>query len=217
MAIDKSKIGALLHGGQQAATSFVPPSLMGYSKNLGLLYSPENAKAEMKASGIGLSDSHQTLQMDLILPNWEKPVALAQFIQGELKKNLGIQVVLQPFDNKTYRARLDMHTYPLFSSSWSADFPDPDNFVSILMSSAGNNHALWKNPTFDNRVIEARHSVDPMKREKLYFELQRQILEEAVVVPLYYEPNKVLVKPRVQNLELNPLNYLNLKGVNLQP
>ena len=57
----------------------------------------------------------------------------------------------------------------------------------------------------------------PKIRQKNYFEAQKILLEEdAVVVPLYYEPNQALVRKRVKGLELNPLNYPYLRKVNLE-
>ena len=42
------------------------------------------------------------------------------------------------------------------------------------------------------------------------------IEEEAVIVPLYYEPNAVLIQPHVKNFTLNPMDYLYLKDVRIE-
>lgn len=213
MAIDKTKLGTFLHGGQKPATTFVPPPLMGSTGKVGLPFDPVKAKAELRASGMDLS---KPLSLELILPNWDKSMTLAQFIQGELKRNLGIEVVLQPFDNKTYRAQLDLHAYPLLEAAWSGDYPDPDTFISVFTSDSGNNRTMWKNAKYDDWVNQGRATVDSRVREKIYQDAQKLLLEQdAVIVPLYYEPNMALVKPRVHGLELNPLNYLMLKRVTL--
>jgi oligopeptide transport system substrate-binding protein len=213
MAIDKSKIADILHGRQQPATTFVPPKMMAYSSKIGLPFDPARAKAELKAAGF---DASKPLSLDLLAPNWEKTLTLAQFIQNELKKNLGLEVTLQPFDNKTFRAQLDLKTYPMFESSWGADYPDPDNFLTVFMSNAGNNRTGFKNAKFDEDVMTARGTMNAKAREKIYLDLQKTLIEEqAAVVPLYYEPNLALVRKRVKNLELNPLNYLLLRKVEL--
>lgn len=214
MAIDKNQISQLLHGEQTAATSFVPPKLLGYSKKIGLSYSPAAARKELVKSGI---DASQPIEMDMILANWEKNLTLAQFIQGQLKKNLGITVNLQPFDHKTFRAQLDLKVYGSYLNSWSGDYPDPDNFVSVFLGGVGNNRTGWKNTQYDQLVVSARSEQNSKVREKKYTEAQKILLEEdAVVVPLFYEPNIALIQKRVKGLELNPLNYLFLKKVNLE-
>jgi oligopeptide transport system substrate-binding protein len=213
MAIDHSKLGGVLHGGQDGATSFVPPRMLGFSARLGLPFDPAKAKAELKASGI---DTEKTVSIEMILPNWDKELALAQFVRGELKKNLGIEVVLQPFDNKTFHAQQELKTYPLFSSRWVADYPDPDNFMSVFLSTSGNNRTGWKSDKYDELVVSARELQDSKAREKIYTDAQRMLIEdEAVIAPLFYEPVMALVKPRVRDLELNPVDQLLLRKVTL--
>ncbi|MGK5082476.1 peptide ABC transporter substrate-binding protein [Bdellovibrionota bacterium FG-1] len=211
MAIDKAKLGDILHGGQKLAGSLVPPQMLGHQPSFGLPFDVIRAKAELRTSGLDLS---KPLAIELLLPNWDKQLTLAQFMQNELKKNLGIKVTLQPFDNKTFRAQLDLRTFPLFEASWSADYPDPDNFLSVFLGSSGNNRTNWKSEKFDELVISARNHMDIKERAKLYLAAQKMLIEdEAIIVPLYYEPNMALVRARVKNLELNPLNYLLLRKV----
>ncbi len=217
MAIDRSKIGEILHGNQKKASSFVPPGIVGHFPKLGLPYDPIKAKAELRNSGVDLS---KPLQIELTLPNWDKVLTLGQYIQSELKKNLGIEVILQPFEHKTFRAQLSVKAFPMFLLSWSADYPDPDNFVSLFISQSGNNMTGWKgtpaNAKYDALIFEGRKTQDSKKREKLYSEAQKLLIEdEAVVMPLYYEPNMALVREKVKGLELNPMNYLLLRNVNV--
>ncbi len=215
MSIDKRKIPEILHGGQQPAGSLVPPKVLGHSATMGLPFNPGRAKAEMLGAGFR---SDHALRLELVTPNWDKQVTLAQFIQAELKKNLGLEIVIETFDHKTFRAQLDLHAYPLFEHSWGADYPDPDNFLSIFLSSSGNNRTTWKKESFDERVLVARNLLEPKAREKAYLDAQRMLIEEeAVILPLYYEPNVALVRPRVRGLELNPLNYLYLRKVDVAP
>ena len=211
MAINRSRLDDFFQGGQKPASSFVPPPLAAFSPRLGLPYDPVKAKAELKASGVDVS---KMPPLQLLILNWEKSITLGQYIQEELKQNLGIPVVLEPFDNKTYRAQLNLHKHALFLTSWSADYPDADNFLSIFMSDSGNNRPGWKNAEFDKEVLKARYSTASAKRLRLYEALQKKVQEEnAAILPLYYEPNIGLVNPRIHGLELNPLNYLDLRGI----
>lgn len=211
MAVDHSKFPQILHGGQTVGRSFVPPRMMGHQPRLGLKFDPEAAKKELKESGIDLS---RGLKLEFVTANWEKALAVAQYFQSELKKNLRLDVTIQPFDHKTYRAQLDLGTFPLFFGSWAADYPDPDNYLSVFLSNSGNNKTGWSDPEFDKKVIEARSEMNVKKRDKIYLELQKKIQEaEVIIAPMYYEPNVGLVKARVKGLELNPLNYLYLKKV----
>jgi oligopeptide transport system substrate-binding protein len=201
-AVNKSKLTELLQGGQTPASSFVPPPLLGSSTKIGPQFETQKLQTP--------------LQLDLLLLNLDKSLLIGQWLQGELKKRLGIDLILQPFDHKSYRTQLNSKKFPIFLASWSADFPDPDNFLSIFSSTSGNNRTNWKSVVFDTLLQKGRHLQNSSEREKLYVRMQKLLVdEEKVIIPLYYEPNLALIRSRVRNLELNPLNYLHLRKVNL--
>ncbi len=213
MAIDKSKMSTVLGGGQQGANSLIPPGMSGYSKEIGLPYDPAVAKKELASVGL---DSSSSFLIEYITPDWDKSQVISQFIENELKKNLGLAIRLKPLDNKTYRTQLDLHASPIYDYSWTADYPDPDSFLSVFLSTSGNNFTNWKNSDFDSKVKTARVMQNPLERERIYLALQKRLIQdEALIVPLYYEPNLALVRPRVKNLELNSLGYLYLRRVNV--
>ena len=213
MGIDKKKMVSLLHGGQIPATTFVPPPLFAHSREIGLPFDPERGKLELRKAGWRVD---QKLKLELLIPNWDNPMTVAQFVQEQLKKNLGLDVSVQPFDHKTFRAQVDLKAYPFWILSWGADFPDPDNFLSVFQGFSGNNRTSWKNASYDRLITEARGERQESVRKRKYDEAQRLLQEKDVaMVPLYYEPNKALVSARVKGLELNPLNYLYLREVRL--
>lgn len=215
MAIDKSKFNEILSGGQEPATSFVPPPLLGYSKTIGLPFYPKKARFELLHSGL---DTTVPLKIEYLIPDWDKAQLIAETIQSELQKNLGIEVILKPYENKSYRTMLDLFAYPMFDYTWTADYPDPDNFLSVFQGDSGNSRTGWKNTEFDGMVQQARQVPDSKLRQDLYLQMQKVLLEdEVVIVPLYYEPNLVLVHSHVKSFELNPLDYLYLRKVNVVP
>lgn len=211
MAIDKSKIGEFLHGGQKGTGSFIPEGMFGYSKAIGLGYDPAAAKKELAKSGV-----KPGMKIELVATNWEKNLTICQFIQAELKKNLGIDVAIRSFDHKTFRAQLELYSFPIFLLSWSADYPDPDNFLSVFLSAGGNNRTKWKNAQYDAKVLLARYNQNQKARSKLYDEAQKLLVEEEMaILPLYNEPILALVNPRVRGLRINALNSLEMKAITL--
>lgn len=212
-AIDKKRIAEFLFGGQTPAGGFIPEGMFGFNKSIGIAYDPVKAKKELKLAGL---DPSSKTTIDIVCPNWEKAMTIAQFIQAELKKNLGIEVNIQTFDHKTFRAQLALFAFPMFILSWSADYPDPDNFMSVFLSMSGNNRLQWKNSQYDAKVLLARFNQNLKARTRLYDESQKILVEEDVaILPLYNEPILALVNPRVKNLEINALNYLRVKNIEL--
>ena len=215
MGIDRRKIAGFTYGAQIPATSLVPPGIMGHSKTLGVPFDPAQGKALLKELGFAPGTP---IQVDYVLPNWDKSVAMAEFIKKELKTNLNMEVDLHPLENKAYRTQLDLQGYPLYDLSWTADYPDPDTFLSLFLGDSGNTPNAWKSKPFDQAVDQARFLVDPKQRENVYLDLQRWVQEkEVVAIPLYYEPNLAFVHSRVRDFDLNPMDYLYLRNVNVVP
>ncbi len=211
MAIDKSKFAEFLHGGQRSTGGFIPEGMFAYNRSIGLKFDVAAAKKEMAKSGVKFGQ-----KIELVSTNWEKNLTICQFIQAELKKNLGIDIAIRSFDHKTFRAQLELNSFPIFLLSWSADYPDPDNFLSVFLGSAGNNRTKWKNSEYDAKVLLGRYSQNQKAREKLYDEAQRLLVEdEMAVLPLYNEPILALINPRVKNLRINALNYLQMKSITI--
>lgn len=213
LSIDKNRIGEFLHGGQKATGSFIPEGMLGFNRKIGPGYDPAAAKKELSQSGVKVGT-----RVELVSTNWEKNLTLAQFIQAEVKKNIGIDIAIRSFDHKTFRAQLELYSFPIFLLSWSADFPDPDNFMSVFLSLSGNNRTKWKNSTFDAKVLLARYNQNQRARETLYNEAQKVLVDdELAIIPLYNEPILALLNPRVKGVRINALNSLQMREINLGP
>ena len=53
-------------------------------------------------------------------------------------------------------------------------------------------------------------------RLKLYAQAESLLLQkDAVIIPLFYEPLPTLISRRSRGIELNPMNYLYLRGVSV--
>ena len=53
------------------------------------------------------------------------------------------------------------------------------------------------------------------KRYDYYRQMDKLIIEEAPVIPLYYDEAVRFVQPYVKNLEVNPMNLLVLKRIKI--
>lgn len=209
-AIDRSKLPELLHGGQLLAHSFIPPGMMGYSSLLGLSYDVAAAKKDLAASGF-----QKGAKLEMLTIAAEKELITAQYIQNELKKNLDIEIGIQTYDHKMFYAERKLRKHAFFEGTWGVDYPDPDNVLSIFTSQSGNNHLMWKNAQYDELIKKGKVAED---REKLYGQAQKLIIEEqAALLPLYYDTVSALVSSKLQGFMINPVNYMYLKGVSIDP
>jgi ABC-type transport system substrate-binding protein len=76
-------------------------------------------------------------------------------------------------------------TVPLLLAGWSADYPDPSNFLDTLFSTASihettsENRAFYSNPTLDALLARARVEPDRDARMRLYHDAVGIVLDDA--------------------------------------
>ena len=105
----------------------------------------------------------------------------------------------------------------MFRASWIADYPDAENYLSLFYSKNkapnGPNYTHFDNPKYDQKYIKTYIEQSEIKRNKVYSELDSLIMDEAPIVPLYYDKIMRFSKKNVYGLETNAINQLNLKRV----
>ena len=211
-AINRKPIPSILNGSEKVASSFIPPKVVGHDPKLELPFDPAKAKEYLKKSGLKPED----VKLELVARNSERPQIITQYIQSELKKNLGIDIQIQLFDHKVFRNQITTEKYPMMMMVWAGDYPDGDTFMQLFESNTGNNLTQFSNEKFDDNIKKAREDWNSLKRDLLYKEAQKILqVDEAAIVPLYYEDNEALVAKRVKGFEINPIGYFFIKDVSL--
>lgn len=214
-SINREEITALLKGGQTPTGSWIPKGMLGYNPKIGLKFDPKRAKALLAEAGFpegkGFPDS--TFMFD----TREDNKAIAERLQEQWRKVLGVKLSAQNEDWKVYLGRLRADAPPLFRHGWGADFPDPDNFMNMFTSYSGNNFTKWKNSKYDSLVEQAAAEASPSKRVKLYDQTQKILTEEDVaIVPIFIDAINILVSPKVKGLKIDSLGLLKIHQVEIQ-
>lgn len=211
MAIDTTKIETIMHRSLKAAHSFVDPTIFPEGKMSGIGFNPEGAKKLLKDAGV---DPTKMSHIELFTYASDENALLTQFIQDQLKKNLGLSVEIQMPEFKMYRTQLELGSGALYHRCWGADYADPDSYLGIFLSDSGNNRTGWKNTRYDELVKKAATLANGPERTKTYKEaLDILLKQEAPAVPLYYDSLIFLVNPKFKNFVINPLNYAFFKDI----
>jgi peptide/nickel transport system substrate-binding protein len=100
-----------------------------------------------------------------------------------------------------------------FRGSWIADYPDAENYLSVFYSKnpAPPNYTRYNNPEFDAIFERALSELNDSLRYKLYQQADQVMINDAPVVPLWYDKLVHLVQPGVSGFDPNPLNLLELR------
>lgn len=205
-AIDKDKLARVtLKGMVQKAEGILPPGMPGYDPTFaGLPYDPVAARRSLANSSY-----RGPANLPPVTITGGLGRRLADVFWRELEVPLEVQVVQQGyFQGLTARA------YQMFITGWVADYPDPQNFLDILLHSRSNgNHGGYSNPEVDLLLERARIEPEAQKRLALYRQVERIAVDDAAIVPLYYEIDYRLVSKRVQGLRLTPMGLLGVEEV----
>jgi len=92
---------------------------------------------------------------------------------------------------------------------WSADYLDPQDFLSVLLhTGAPENRTAYSNKAYDALLDQADAGTDPAKRMALYRQAERIVVDDAPWAPIYYQRDLELMKPGVSGIRDSLMGHL---------
>lgn len=213
---DRAKMIAFLRNGMgtAAVNGMIPAGLAGTGAK-GYDFNPELAKRLVAEYKKTTGDSNPKIQMSTSASYLD----IAEYLQREWQKiGLNVQVDVNP--PSTLTQSISTGKVSFFKASWIADYPDAENYLSLFYSSNfapnGPNYTHFKNAEFDRLYEAAFNETDDLKRQEFYKKMDVIVMEEAPVIPLFYDKASRFTRGNVTGLGINPLNLLVLKRVKKQ-
>jgi len=198
--------------GNPANGGFIPIGLAGYNESIGFNYQPEKAKelVEQFKKESGISNPEITLSTT------SNYLSFCEFIQHELEK-IGLKINVDVMPEASLRSARSNGKVDWFRSSWVADYMDAENYLSIFYSKNfapnGSNYFHFKNAEVDSLYNKAFTIIDIEERKKLYTTIDSLAMQNAIMVPLFYDEVVRFTRKNVKGLGINPINLLDLKRV----
>lgn len=211
MAIDRNELVQLLAPSVSAAKSWIPLDLDGSDKNVGI----DTNIAEAKKLWDSIENKPD------VIPLWfdqnEKYKLVAENLQAQWKRNLGLNTELSSQEWKVYLKQLDTEAPAIWRLGWGADYPDPDTFMGMFKCRSGNNETGFCSDEFDNLVTKASQIAEMSERTKLYTRAQEIFLEEEIaMIPLFQEQSLHLVSQRVDGFNVDLIGDFLFKRLRLK-
>jgi oligopeptide transport system substrate-binding protein len=200
-AIDRETLCAVVLAGTCTPTlSFMPAGLPGAVETDKFGFDPDAAKQALAESSYGGPENLPEIKL-FYNSEYEERAQASEWLAGEIRDILGIEVTLEPTDGTSLTAlRKDLATHPqlLYFGSWYQDYPDPQNWLTTYFScDSSNNNFGYCNEEFDTLVQQADTTVDPAVRLPLY-EQAGQILVDDQPAPFLFNPTaNFVVNPAV--------------------
>lgn len=215
MAVDRSEILKVLNGGQIALTSWIPVGMSGHEGERGLKFDVEKAKALLKEAGYG-EGGKPFPRVTLGFNTNENHKRIAENVQAQLKRNLGVDLELRNEEWKVYLNSLKTDPPNVYRMGWNGDYPDPDNFMNLMTSYSENNRTGWGNKEYDSLIEKGAKELDMNKRLEHYSQAQKILVEtDCPAIPLYSAVGQYLVAERVKNYPINILAQYDFRRVEL--
>lgn len=197
--------------GIAANSGMIPEGLPGFASIKGYDYNPEKARelvnSYKKETGI---------TPKITLSSNATYADISEFLQREWQKSgLDVQIDMSP--PSTLRQAISTGKVSFFRASWIADYPDAENYLSLFYSKNftpnGPNYTHFSSAKFDRLYEQASKETDDEKRYELYKQMDELVIEQAPVIPLFYDKVARFTRKEVSGLGINPLNLLSLKHV----
>ena len=206
-AIDPSVIvERLLERCVTPARGILPPALPGYNPEVKRLPLDRDLARRLLAEA-GHAGGQGLNPLAYHFNTTDTNQRIAELLQAQLKE-VGIALELRRLDWAAHLKLVDGGTAGFFRQAWIADYPDPENFLTVLFHArnvgAPGNTSRYRNPKVDRLLDEADAMAPGRARDARYHEVEQVILDDAAWVSLYHYASRALIKPYVKGLERSP-------------
>jgi oligopeptide transport system substrate-binding protein len=173
------------------AESLFPSFLKGEHALFRQEYPPPPVKTDVAAARAELELAKRELGVDelppivLLIDDTPTAISHSEYTQEYLRRTLGLEVRIDRQNFKQRLAKQEEGAFDITLFGWSADYDDLLSFGDLFASWNLNNNGAYKNPKLDAQVRIAQQSLDPHVRFAAFGEIQRILIEDAVIIMAY--------------------------------
>lgn len=144
------------------------------------VYDPEKAKWHLKQAGM----ENLTVEFSAASSAFEGAVDAAQ-LYAESAKAAGIDLKVVREADDGYWSNVWL-VKPWVASYWGGRPTEDWMFSQVYAADAAWNETHWKNPRFNELLVQARAELNDSKRREMYVEMQRLVHDDGgAIVPLF--------------------------------
>ncbi len=217
LAIDRDLLAAAVREGNvSGARAVVPPALPGYQAGAceACVYDPDRAARLFARAGV----SELTLWSSADGGN----EALLDRLATDLRA-VGVSLRVRQLPFERHLAALEAGRAGFYHFGWAAEYVTADDILVPLFHSAANpkeggaNYGRFADERVDALLDAARRTEARGDRGELLRRVERIVLSQQVIVPLFTAQHRLLVAPRVRALELDPFGRPRFAQIRLGP
>ena len=199
--------------GTPAINGFVPRGMPSFNDKL-IGYDYDKQKSLELINEVKLENNGKL--SPIILSTNSSYLDICEYIQNELAKN-GLEIEINVSPPSTHRQMVATSKLSFFRASWIADYPDAENYLSLFYSKNhspnGPNYTHFNNKEFDYLYEKSLSISNDSLRFIYYNKMDQIIIDNAPIVPLYYDNILRFTQKNIYGLSNNANNMLYLKRV----
>jgi ABC-type transport system substrate-binding protein len=206
---------------RRKAVGILPPGISGYSpepKTLG--YSPLEAKRLLAEAGYPNGEGLPPIKLSITSTGPAVQRVLDR-LRGDLEA-VGIKLEIVRVSWAELGDQLEERTAHSFILGWVADLTDPDSFLRSMFEPDGSaNYFGYRSAETAALLERGARECNPVARAGIYRDLERRILADAPMVPLYHSMGVVAMREYVRGFKPGPMGmakvelekvWLNMSG-----
>jgi oligopeptide transport system substrate-binding protein len=210
MAFDAQRYNELFHNGTAlVAQSIIPPGLAGYQEsyiNPNRVYDLNKAKQLLAAAGYPGGQGLPVITLDVGATTSEKQKG--EFFQ-KCMEQIGVQVKVIPNIFPELIKKISQKTTMMHAITWSGDYPDAENFLSLLYKSdkAVGIGAYLSSPAYNALYEQAVVMQPSAKRDAIYEQLNKIAAENVPAIYTVHRAHPMLYHAWVKNYLWSDFHY----------
>lgn len=172
----------------------------------------------VEKSGSGYAcPTFPTDKVSLTFNTNENNRAIAEFVQAEWRRNLGITVPLRSLEFKSFlNERHEVQYDGLAQSLWSGDYMDPYTFLNLHYGYPNNGDTGFNDPKYNKMLDDANAELDPTKRFEMLARAEYYLMDQQPSIPLTINATNWMKKPYVKGMYPNPGTLIPWKFVYIE-
>ncbi len=198
--------------GTAANSGFIPTGLPSFDSSFvkGYHYDPNKATELLVEAGFSGENNLPSIKL-LTIPIYAD---LAGYIANELNI-IGIPIQVEVVQKSILLEQTSKSQALFFRGSWIADYPDAENYLSVFYGKnpAPPNYTRYNNEEYNKLYEKAIGEKNDSIRYQLYRKMDQLIINDAPVVPLWYDMAIHLIHKNIESFYPNSLNLLELRRV----
>ncbi|MBS0624901.1 MAG: peptide ABC transporter substrate-binding protein [Verrucomicrobia bacterium] len=142
---------------------------------------------------------------------------LAQTLQQQWLKNLGIKIQIEVIDFKSLMAKVNDGTYQMAIFAWTAEYGDPIALLERFRNKTDTkNYCRWHNESFNELLDLSAAEADSEKRALIIEKAEALLMGEMPIAPIFHWNFSYLIQPEVKGVTIDPLGRIAFDKISIQ-